>query len=189
MGFGVIILAGGRSSRMGADKAVLDWGGRRAVDRLADLAGGLGSAMVVTAGPVAYGLPFVADDPPGGGPVAGIAAASVLLARAGCARALVLAVDAPTVAREDLAPLLAAPGPGACYAGLHLPLAIDLAALPADAGAGWSMFRLIETAGIARLDCPDGALARLRGANTPEEREILLAGLPTADPAQKGGAG
>ncbi|HWU81604.1 MAG TPA: NTP transferase domain-containing protein, partial [Caulobacter sp.] len=32
--FGAIILTGGASRRMGADKAALDWGGQRAVDRV-----------------------------------------------------------------------------------------------------------------------------------------------------------
>ena len=31
--FGVLILTGGGSRRMGRDKAALDWGGARAVDR------------------------------------------------------------------------------------------------------------------------------------------------------------
>ena len=35
--------------------------------------------------------------------------------------------------------------------------------------------RLAETAGVARLPVPPGAQARLRGANTPEERAALLA--------------
>ncbi|HEY0651236.1 NTP transferase domain-containing protein, partial [Phenylobacterium sp.] len=50
MALGVVILTGGASSRMGADKAALLWGGRRAVDRLADLARELGAAAVLTSG-------------------------------------------------------------------------------------------------------------------------------------------
>lgn len=187
MTLGVIILTGGAGVRMGADKAEMLWGGRRAVDRLADLARELGAAAIVSAGARDYGLPLAAEDPPGGGPVAGIVAALRVLP--GCSQALVLAVDAPTLTAADLAPLLSAPAPGAAYEGLHLPLAIYLEALPADAGAGWPMARLVERAGLARLTAPVGAEPRLRGANTPQEREELLRRLVTPDSAQEGGAG
>lgn len=185
MDLGVIILTGGGGVRMGADKAALDWGGRRAVDRIADLARALGAQAIVTAGPRDYGLPVAAEA--GGGPAAGIVAG--VRALEGCARVLVLAVDAPTVTAGDLAPLLAAGAPGAAYEGLHLPLAIDAGAVPADAGAGWPMARFVERAGLVRLAVPPGAAARLRGANTPEEREALLRRLVTPDSAQEGGAG
>lgn len=182
---GVIILTGGAGVRMGADKAELLWDGRRAVDRLADLARALGADAVVTAGPRDYGLPVAVEA--GGGPVAGIVAGVQQLA--GCARVLALAVDAPTMTAEDLAPLLASPAPGAAYEGLHLPLVVEAAAVPADAGPGWPMARLVERAGLARLPVPSGAEARLRGANTPQEREDLLRRLVTPDSAQEGGAG
>ena len=189
MNLGVIILTGGPSSRMGADKAGLDWLGRRAVDRLGDLARDLGAAAVVTAGPRDYGLPAVAEDPPGGGPVAGIMAAAAVLRAQGCARALVLAADAPTVTAADLAPLLDAPGPGAAYDRLNLPLVVELDRLPLEAGHGWAMGRLVDVAGLARLPPSPDATVRLRGANTPEEREALLRSLVAGHSAQEGGAG
>jgi molybdopterin-guanine dinucleotide biosynthesis protein A len=185
-GLGVVILTGGAGLRMGADKAELEWEGRRAVDRLADLARSLGAVAIVTAGPRDYGLPVAAEDPPGGGPVAGIVAGVRAL---GLARVLVLAVDAPTLTIEDIAPLLPALAPGAAYEGLHLPLVLHAAAIPPDAGAGWPMGRLVERAGLARLAAPPGAAERLRGANTPAEREVLLRRLVTPDSAQEGGAG
>jgi len=187
MTLGVVILTGGKSSRMGADKAALDWDGRRAVDRLADLARDLAVEVTVAAGPVDYGLSHIAEDPPGGGPVAGLVAGVSALRARGCTRALVLAVDAPTIAAADLAPLLAAPAPGAAYEDLHLPLVMAIDALPGDAGAGWSMRRLVEHAGLARPACPPDAAQRLRGANTPEERETLLRRFVTPDSAQDDG--
>jgi molybdopterin-guanine dinucleotide biosynthesis protein A len=185
---GAIILTGGASSRMGADKADLDWNGRRAVDRLSGLARDLGTVAVVTAGARAYGLPFAAEEPPGGGPAAGVMAAAALLRGQGCERALVLAVDAPTITPADLAPLLDAPSPGACFEGLNLPLVVELSALAPDDAHGWSMVKLIEAVGLVRLECPAPALARLHGANTPSERAELLAALVAAEAAQKDGA-
>jgi molybdopterin-guanine dinucleotide biosynthesis protein A len=173
--FGAIILTGGASRRMGADKAALDWGGRRAVDRVAALATAAGAARVLTAGSD-HGLEHVDDPSPGSGPVGGVLAGARVLAAHGLARALVLAVDAPTVTAEDLAPLLAAAEPGAFYDGLPVPMVVTLAALPAEAEAGWPLRRLVERAGLAALACDEEVRARLRGANTPEE--VLALSLP-----------
>ncbi len=189
MQLGAIILSGGASSRMGDDKALMDWLGRRAVDRVAELALQVGAEIVVTVGTTDYGLPLVAEETPLGGPVGGVLAGTAALRNAGCLRALVLAVDAPSLAASDLASLLAVDAAGAAYEGLHLPLVVALGALPADARADWPMARLAERAGVVRLAAPTQAQARLRGANTPEEREALLAELAAREGAQNRGAG
>ena len=165
--FGAIILCGGASRRMGRDKALLDWHGARAVDRVAALAKAVGAEALVTAG-ADLGLPWVADDAAFAGPVGGVLAGARAL---GTARLLVLAVDAPTVTPQDLAPLLAT---GGHYEGLPVPMVVEARAIPADAEAGWPLRRFVERAGLASLPVPAGAMARLRGANTPEEREGLL---------------
>jgi len=159
---GAIILCGGGSRRMGRDKAALEWDGVRAVDRVAALARAVGAERLVTAG-ADLGLPWVADDEAGAGPVGGVLAGARAL---GCARLLVLAVDAPTLTADDLAPLLVA---GGCYEGLPVPMVLDASAIPADAQAGWPLRRFVERAGLLALPVPEGAMARLRGANTPEE--------------------
>jgi molybdopterin-guanine dinucleotide biosynthesis protein A len=164
---GAIILCGGASRRMGRDKAVLDWDGARAVDRVAALARAVGAEALVTAG-ADLGLPWVPDDAVSAGPVGGVLAGARAL---GTARLLVLAVDAPTVTVEDLAPLLVG---GGYYEGLPVPMVVEASALPADAEAGWPLRRLVERAGLVSLPVPEGAMGRLRGANTPEEREGLL---------------
>jgi molybdopterin-guanine dinucleotide biosynthesis protein A len=186
---GAMILTGGLSTRMGEDKALTLWRGVRGVDRVADLAAALGAEVVATVGAAAYGLPHVCDARPHGGPVGGVLAGAAWLRASGCGRALVLAVDAPTARAEDLAPLLAAGGAGAAFEGLHLPLVIALDALPPDARDDWPMARLVERAGLARLVCPGASAARVRGANTPAERETLLATLAETESAQKSGAG
>jgi molybdopterin-guanine dinucleotide biosynthesis protein A len=162
---------------MGADKASLRWNGRSAVARLADVARLSGAGAVVTAGGADHGLPRVDDWVPDAGPVAGIVAGLAALRAAGYARALVLAVDAATLEPQDLAPLFVAPAPGAAYDSLNLPLVMDITAAPKDVGPGWAVGRFIAAVGLARPVAPAEAYERLRGANTPEERETLLAAL------------
>lgn len=163
---GAIILCGGASRRMGRDKAVLDWDGARAVDRVAALARAAGAQALVTAG-ADLGLPWVPDEDAMAGPVGGVLAGAWAL---GTARLLVLAVDAPTVTAADLAPLLLG---GGYFEGLPVPMVIETAALPADAEAGWPLRRLVERAGLVAQPVPEGAMQRLRGANTPEEFDAL----------------
>lgn len=96
---GVILLAGGRSTRMGADKAQVRLNGRRLVDiALATLPA---DAPRVVVSPVNLGLsevPTVSEDPPFGGPVAGIEAGLAHLKEA-TEFVAVLAVDAPASAQ------------------------------------------------------------------------------------------
>jgi molybdopterin-guanine dinucleotide biosynthesis protein A len=47
-------------------------------------------------------------------------------------------------------------------------------AAPADALDDWPLRRFVAGAGLASLAPPAGAALRLRGANTPEERERLM---------------
>jgi molybdopterin-guanine dinucleotide biosynthesis protein A len=174
MRLGAIILTGGASSRMGSDKAAMDWLGRRAVDRVAAVATQVGCEFVVAVGSEGYGLDHVPDGRALAGPVGGVLAGARRLRELGFDRVLVLAVDAPTLLAADIRPLIDAAPPGAAFAGLHLPFVADLAALSAEAPAAWPMWRLLDQAAVVRLDCPDAARNRLRGANTPEERDNLL---------------
>jgi molybdopterin-guanine dinucleotide biosynthesis protein A len=174
--FGAVILVGGRSSRMGEDKAALLWGGRRAVDLAAETARQAGAAYVLTAGGD-YGLPFVSDPSPFAGPVAGVLAGLAALAARGLERGLVLAVDAPTLTPADLAPLLAAPPPGALYQGFPLPMVLPCGPAAPQAEPDWPLWRLADLLGLSRLPCPPEARPRLAGANTPEERQALMTGV------------
>jgi len=106
-GWDAIVLAGGRGARLGGvDKPGLVVGGVPMLDRVLDAVAGATSVVVVgprrpTRRPVLWTL----EDPPGGGPVAGIAAG---LGRVTAARVVLLAADLPllTAAVPDL--LLAA---------------------------------------------------------------------------------
>ncbi len=174
---GAIILTGGASSRMGEDKAGADWLGRRAVDRVAQLAGDVGAAFVLTVGRASHGLPFAPDRVALGGPTGGILAGLAALRAQACDQALVLAVDAPTLLAADLAPLLQEGPPGASYAEYPLPLLIATDADVSGITADWPIGRLVDRCGLRRLTCPPDAAPRLRGANTPAERSLLLQAL------------
>lgn len=171
---GAIILTGGASSRMGSDKAAMFWRGHRAVDWVFRLARAADAQRVLTVGAVSYGHAFVADRQ--AGPVGGVLAGVEILKVAGCDSVLVLAVDAPTIWPEDLHHLLPRRG-GAAFEGLHLPMLLPFAAIPPDVEAGWPLARLVERAQLARVPVPAAAALRLRGANTPAEREALLAAM------------
>ena len=169
---GVAILVGGASSRMGADKAALRWGGVRAVDRCAGLGRELGAAETVTAGGD-YGMASVADPTPQAGPVAGLLAAARWLEARGCSHILALAVDAPTLTAQDIAPLISVLA-GATYAGFPLPMFAPIASLDRAARTDWPLRRLVERAGLAQLACSQVLATHLRGANTPQERDALV---------------
>jgi len=173
MRLGAVILVGGASSRMGNDKAAQVWDGRRAVDLVAELARAAGARLVLTAGGD-YGLPFVADPFEGAGPAAGVLAGTARLAAEAMSHALLLAVDAPTLEVLDLAPLFAAPDPGAAFADHPLPAVMALAAMPPGVRPDWSLRRLVERAGLASPEPPSELRLRLRGANTPAERAAVL---------------
>ncbi|MDO8411797.1 MAG: NTP transferase domain-containing protein [Phenylobacterium sp.] len=169
-----LILTGGRSARMGRDKALIDWAGRSAIERVVELGRAAGAGSVLSVGRD-YGFGFAPDPTPEAGPVGGLLAGLAEARARGAARALVLAVDAPTLKVEDLAPLLAAPAPGATFEGLPVPMVLALDAAPPEAADGWPLRRFVERAGLALLPTPPAALMRLRGANTPQEMADLLA--------------
>lgn len=104
MDIGCIILAGGRSTRMGADKAQMLVDDRRLVDHALDSLPHEWDTVIVS--PLDLGRPTVTEDPPYGGPVAGISAGLQVLDNPLVA---VMAVDAPHSGRM-LRRLLAALG-------------------------------------------------------------------------------
>jgi molybdopterin-guanine dinucleotide biosynthesis protein MobB len=200
---GAVILAGGKSERMGVDKAKLPWrDGRTLLERTAACLRHLGEVLIsVGAEPFGSrelesckgrlcGLPVVADRCPGRGPMGGIH--SALLA---CRSDWLLAVscDMPLFERE-LADYLISRisdepgGPGIVLpvtrdgqvhplCGLYSKGAADILAGLMDAGS----YRMTDAARKARFlpvsltgtPFPDETLANV---NTPEEYALLLRG-------------
>ena len=95
----LLVLAGGRGERLGGrDKAALTVSGRTLLDRVLDATPALGGSVVVVGRtPVPEGVLRTLEDPPDGGPVAGIAAGLQALGP-GAPWVAVVAVDQPAAA-------------------------------------------------------------------------------------------
>jgi molybdopterin-guanine dinucleotide biosynthesis protein A len=116
--YSALILAGGRGSRLGGPaKPTLTVGGTPLIDRVLDAVTDAVARIVVGPpglGPIllrraAWGVRLVSEDPPGGGPVAGLAAG---LAHVQTAQVALLAADLPFLTQAALTQLhdaLAAP--------------------------------------------------------------------------------
>lgn len=142
MSTGAILLAGGRADRVdGAAKPLFDLGGRSLLQRAVDAAAGAGCAPIAIAGPASPLEPgadveWVREDPPFGGPVAGIAAALAAWSDPP-ERVLVLAADLERPA--DAVALLRA---AVCARNLPFPGASGRtfrAQTAHDGGQGWCL--------------------------------------------------
>ena len=95
-GYAAVVLAGGRSRRLGRDKASVLLGGRRLLDRvLSALAGSFDEVVVVGRAQWAEAPRWVRlfpDEQPGLGPLGGLATGLEVIA---CGRALVVGCDMP----------------------------------------------------------------------------------------------
>jgi molybdopterin-guanine dinucleotide biosynthesis protein A len=102
------VLAGGRSQRMRSDKALVEIGGRPLVLRVADELSKVCGFVGIAGDPAKYqqlGLPVVADEFPGAGPLAGIEAS---LRHTSAPWNLIAACDMPALTPEIFEMLFAA---------------------------------------------------------------------------------
>jgi molybdopterin-guanine dinucleotide biosynthesis protein A len=108
-----LLLTGGASRRLGRDKATLMIGGvplaRRTADLLVEVAD-----PVIEVGPGYTGLPHVREDPPGGGPLAAVAAGWTALGSGSIQAVLVVATDLPRLTGGLLALLAGHSETGCC---------------------------------------------------------------------------
>lgn len=122
-----IVLAGGRSSRMGQDKATLVWRGRTLLEHQVALLREAGCDAVLIAGRQDPRWPSLPDEKPFRGPVAGLAHAldkmSSLFAMAP-GKLIMVPVDMPLLEASDLLPLIRHPAPLAAFTENPLPCAL-----------------------------------------------------------------
>lgn len=151
MDIGCIILAGGRSTRMGADKAQMRVDDRRLLDHALDNLPREWDTVIVS--PLDLGKPTVTEEPPYGGPVAGISAG---LQKLDNTLVAVMAVDAPN-SGHMLRRLAAALGDD------------DVAVAETD---GYVQ----PLCAIWKRDCLEAALAQVGGRDVAAKRLIAAAG-------------
>lgn len=146
---GIVVLAGGKSTRMGADKAKVTVDGRRLIDRLWESLPPNCPRMAVA--PQNLGVPTVSETPPFGGPVAGITAG---LRELDTEWVAVLAVDAP-----DSAALL--PQLAAAIGGADCAVVVNAEGFDEPLCALWRRASLLTAiAQTGERDVPAGALLR-----------------------------
>lgn len=180
-----VVLAGGRSSRMGRDKALLPWRGRRLIDYAVDTLRQTGCARVLVSGNYA-GYQCVADQFPDRGPLGGLASVAQVV-RNGLL--LVVAVDQPLLTPALLRLLLDgitsahARGLDACrYGEEPLPMAItlnlSLCEWLQDAVGGEQGLRSLQALHrhlrTLPLPLPTAQRHQLASANTPQDWQALL---------------
>jgi molybdopterin-guanine dinucleotide biosynthesis protein A len=155
----VVVLAGGESRRFGSDKLAADLDGRTLLDvTLASVPADLPVVVVGPERPVRRAVRFVREEPPGGGPAAGLVTGLVTALEAGAERISTLPGDAPAAGTAVTA-LLEALGKGDLVVaegadGQIFPLQLACTAAGArrvvegsgpDLGAGASVRRLLES--------------------------------------------
>ncbi|HVI56736.1 MAG TPA: molybdenum cofactor guanylyltransferase [Luteibacter sp.] len=167
-----LILAGGLSSRMGEDKALLAIDGVTMLRRTASILRNLGAGLVAVSGSRPGGVP---DRWPHAGPVGGMASAAEVLPDG---ELLVVPVDMPKLGPAVLLPLLAERTLSATrWAGHPLPMRITL-----DAGTRDALATLMTATGrdrsVSALQARVGATTLpldgldpllLANCNTPDE--------------------
>jgi len=177
------VLAGGRSSRMGSDKAFMEIGGRPLALIVAGRLAQVCRSVSIVGDPAAYGpfgLPVVADHFPGRGPLAGIEAA---LAATDTEWNLIAACDMPALDTAFLETLFG------CDADCALPVHPDGKTEPLCAVYHRRILPVIRTAlesGVRRVTdalqtlavryVPVDSAAPFENLNTPADLRRYLHG-------------
>lgn len=180
-----VVLAGGRSLRMGVDKARLRWQGRTLLEYGIACLKTAGCARVLVSGNY-LDVAHVPDRYPDRGPLGGLESVAQIAPES---RWLVIAIDQPLIDGALLRPLLdglllgAESGRGICrYGEEPLPMAMMVSAATrqwlhtavAEHAGHRSLKGLQEHLRIHTLAADAQMRARLRGANTPAEWQALL---------------
>ncbi|WP_417447780.1 molybdenum cofactor guanylyltransferase [Idiomarina abyssalis] len=167
--FSSILLAGGRSSRMGKDKALLRFGSGNLLDYMQAKLSELGCTDITVS---RNQTGFVSDTIPGQGPLSGLHAC---LPHCQFTKVLVVPVDMPALTAETLLPLLNNQASASYYQDCALPcvltnskeLQADIEQQLSGPNGRRSVFALLQRFNAQALPCQNES--QLVNTNTPEQ--------------------
>ena len=167
---GAVVLTGGSAVRLdGADKAGLELGGRTLLEHALAALSEVSEVVVVGEEvPTTRPVTFRREDPPGGGPLAGLLAGLDGFMRTP-KRVLALAVDMPFVASDTIARLCAGAGP-------HGAVLVD------EGGARQYLCAVYDVAALRLSSPPDHHGGSMRAVvNRLDVAEVLAVGHEARD--------
>lgn len=157
-----VVLAGGRSSRMGRDKAFLDFGGKPLIDHMMELLRDAGVDDVYVSGDI-DGYPSIPDMQSFNGPACAIADVMAHLIQYD--GVLFVPVDMPLLSVGALKLLMKSEA-GGYFEQWPLPAFIIQPCVVENA---YSVQKLLDEQGITSLEIPEQHKAEMHNFNTPED--------------------
>lgn len=162
-----VILAGGQSSRMGKNKALLEYNGQPLLDHMIDIIRRTGISKIVISGKV-EGYESLFDDIPFSGPAQAIM--TVIKTIKNHVGFLCVPVDMPLI-KPEILHLLMQQKQGAYFHNLPLPAFIAPPYLQSKAR---SVQDLLNNFGIKPIILPKDYISSMANINTPQEwKEIV----------------
>ena len=162
-----VVLAGGRSRRMGQNKALLQYRHRPLLDHMIDIVKQCGIDRVYISGQQ-DGYACIEDDSPFAGPA--MAIQNVIAKLDTYDRFLFVPVDMPHLTAEVLTPLLNKKA-SVCYDGWPLPCVIKR---QKNFHHDVSVKGLLKSCQAVGIDLPEPFLKNMRNINTPQEWERVV---------------
>lgn len=162
-----LILAGGASSRMGTNKALLEFAGERLIDRaIGKLARQVEQVAVSGAGISGLDVPLIADEVAGQGPLSGILAGLSFARAQGFESLLSIAVDTPFFPDDLAARLPPSHFVARHYTCAHWPVSAEAEVRLRLANGERKLAPLLASLGFAGVEMGDEAFFNV---NTREE--------------------
>ncbi|USE37910.1 molybdenum cofactor guanylyltransferase [Endozoicomonas sp. SCSIO W0465] len=169
-----LVLAGGRSSRMGQDKSRMSWFGKPLYQHMASLLTQAGIDQVLISGSgFSINDSVIEDVVPGRGPVSGIHSALKRLHNGD--RLLVIPVDMPLIPADAIR-ILGDQQRVCCFEGFNLPVVLPVTtelrqavdtSIASDNPGDYALWRLYQRSGGQTIPLPLAMADLFVNANTP----------------------
>ncbi len=176
-----LVLAGGRSSRMGQDKSQLSWDGKPLYRHMMSLLTQAGVDKVLISGSgFSIDDSVIEDVVPGRGPISGIHAALKRLQDGD--RLLVIPVDMPLVPAKAIQ-ILGGQQQACCFKGFNLPMILPVTielrqavetSIKSDNPRDYALWRLQQHLDGQAIPLPSSMADLFVNANTPEDWRDLV---------------